>query len=152
MGGYYYNGFGVKENMHMLMIILHIFGSNILLLNYLIAILSQSYSDMLESGRFLYQVYLYQYCERYMVGLANKKFGQLVIHPAPICIMNFPIMLLSLIPWPQDYQVLEKVNHAFALMMFWLENIVHVALFLLYELALVPLVFGKNLFIVVWAT
>ena len=75
MGGYTYKGFGEKEYLHMIMIILHFFASNIMLLNYLIAILSQSYSDMLESGVFLYQVYLYQYCERYHVGLNNKKFG-----------------------------------------------------------------------------
>lgn len=57
------------------MMILHICLSNILLLNYLIAILSQSYSEMLDKGTFLYKVYLYQYCERYMVGLKNEEYG-----------------------------------------------------------------------------
>ena len=59
----------------MLMLWVHVFMSHILLLNYLIAILSESYNVMQESGIFLYKVYLYQYCERYMVGLANDKFG-----------------------------------------------------------------------------
>ena len=59
MGSYSYKGFGEYEMMHMLAIWLHIFLSNILLLNYLIAILSQSYADMLDKGRFLYKVYLY---------------------------------------------------------------------------------------------
>ena len=75
MGGYTYKGFGEKEWIHMLMIWLHIFMSNILLLNYLIAILSQSYCEMLDKGKFLFKIYLYKYCERYKVGLENKKYG-----------------------------------------------------------------------------
>ena len=43
----------------MYMLWIHVFLSNILLLNYLIAILSQSYADMLDKGKFLYKVYLY---------------------------------------------------------------------------------------------
>ena len=48
MASYSYKGFGDKEMLHMTMMWTHIFCSNILLLNYLIAILSQSYSDMLD--------------------------------------------------------------------------------------------------------
>lgn len=72
MGSYGYKGFGESEMLHMTMMWFHIFMSNILLLNYLVAILSQSYSDMLDKGKFLYKVYLYQYCERYMVSLDNR--------------------------------------------------------------------------------
>lgn len=59
MASYSYKGFGEDEYLHMVLLILHIMLSNILLLNYLIAILSQAYSDMLDKGRFLYQVFLY---------------------------------------------------------------------------------------------
>ena len=75
MGSYGYKGFGEYEMLHMVMLWTHIFISNILLLNYLIAILSESYARMLDQGIFLYKVLIYQYCERYMVGLANKKYG-----------------------------------------------------------------------------
>lgn len=75
MGSYSYKGFGDKEMLHMTMMWIHIFMSNILLLNYLIAILSLSYAIMLEQGQFFYKVYLYQYCERYMVGLASPEYG-----------------------------------------------------------------------------
>ena len=75
MGSYGYKGFGEYEMLHMIMLWTHIFISNILLLNYLIAILSESYVRMLDKGIFLYKVLIYQYCERYMVGLANKKYG-----------------------------------------------------------------------------
>lgn len=59
MGGYTYKGFGDYEMIHMLMMWVHIIMSNILLLNYLVAILSNSYVEMLESGKFLYKVYQY---------------------------------------------------------------------------------------------
>ena len=75
MASYSYKGFGEYEMLHMFMIWFHIFIANILLLNYLIAILSESYSEMLDKGKFLYKVYQYQYCERYMVGLANFTHG-----------------------------------------------------------------------------
>mmetsp|Transcript_46451 Transcript_46451/g.61529 ORF Transcript_46451/g.61529 Transcript_46451/m.61529 type:complete len:315 (-) Transcript_46451:371-1315(-) len=151
MGSYGYKGFGDKEMAHMMMLWMHIFISNILLLNYLIAILSQSYSDMLDKGKFLYKVYLYQYCERYMVGLANEKYGQLVIHPAPIVVLNLPIVILSIIPKIPDWLVIS-VSHGFAVFMFWLENIVWLSIFLFYETMLTPLVYFKNLFVVAWAT
>jgi uncharacterized membrane protein YozB (DUF420 family) len=40
MASYSYKGFGEMETLHMMMLILHIMLSNILLLNYLVAILS----------------------------------------------------------------------------------------------------------------
>lgn len=75
MGGYTYKGFGDRELLHMAAIILHVWAANILLLNYLIAILSESYSVMLDKSSFLFKVYLYKYCERYVVGFRNDSFG-----------------------------------------------------------------------------
>lgn len=75
MGGYTYKGFGDRELLHMVAIILHVWVANILLLNYLIAILSESYSVMLEKSSFLFKVYLYKYCERYVVGFENDAYG-----------------------------------------------------------------------------
>ena len=152
MASYSYKGFGTQEGLHMYCTILHILLSHILLLNYLIAILSQAYSDMLDKGKFLYQVYLYQYCERYMVALRNKAYGQLVIHPAPICTLNFPIVLLSLVSKVLPSWVLVSVSNAFALFMYWLENFVGLLFFFCYECALAPLVYLKNILTVAWAT
>ena len=75
MGGYTYKGFGDRELLHMVAIILHVWIANILLLNYLIAILSESYAVMLEKSSFLFKVYLYKYCERYVVGFENDAYG-----------------------------------------------------------------------------
>ena len=96
---YGYAGFGNAWEMgHTILIILHIYIGNIVILNYLIAILSQSYCDILESGTFLYKVNLYMYCERYIVAMETPAYAELVKHPAPACILNLPLFLMSLIP------------------------------------------------------
>lgn len=153
MASYGYKNFGglEKEYLHMIMLILHIGMANILMLNYLIAILSDAYSRMLDRGKFLFKVYLYQYCERYMVGLKNKEFGQLVLHPAPICALNFPLVLFVIIPGIPD-KAKQLCGEYFALLMFWLENIIWLLVFMAYEVALSPLVYLKNIFVVGWAT
>ena len=44
---------------HSVLLILHVFFGNIILLNYLIAILSTTYENMKQSGIFRYKVNLY---------------------------------------------------------------------------------------------
>ena len=98
-GGYSYSGFGADwELYHMFLMVFHVYMGNIVMLNYLIAILSQSYSDMLEAGTFLYKVNLYMYCERYMVAMETPAYAELVKHPAPVTILNVPLFLMSLVP------------------------------------------------------
>lgn len=96
---YSYVGFGYDYELgHMALLILHVYMGNIVMLNYLIAILSQSYADMLEAGKFLFKVQKFMYCERYMVAMDNPAYAELVKHPAPVCILNLPLAILSLIP------------------------------------------------------
>lgn len=66
----------------------YVYMSNILLLNYLIAIMSTTYSAMLESGSFMFKVNLYNYCERYLIAFGNKGYGELAIHTAPISMLT----------------------------------------------------------------
>ena len=54
-----------KENLHDLVLTLHILISNIFLLNYLIAILSTVYEEMAELGDFAFKSSKYQYIERF---------------------------------------------------------------------------------------
>ena len=49
-------------------------------------------------------------------------------------------------------KVLIKLGKYFHVIMFWLENIVWLALFLVYETMLTPFVYFKTLFVVAWAT
>lgn len=62
---YQYKQMGDYELTHSILLMSHVFLSNILLLNYLIAILSTTYEKMKQTGIFQYKVNLYLYCERY---------------------------------------------------------------------------------------
>lgn len=88
MAAYGYTGMKEQENVHQLLLLGHIFMAHILLLNYLIAILSGTYTIFLESGTFLFKVSLYQYCERYLIAFGNPAYGEVVLHPAPVCIVS----------------------------------------------------------------
>jgi len=65
------------------------------MLNFMIAILSTTYENMLESGSFQYKCSLFEYCERYMIAFEEESLGEIVIHPPPInllCILIIPFI------------------------------------------------------------
>ena len=59
------------EDLHAILLILHIFIANIFLLNYLIAILATVYEDMQPMGLFAYNSNKYQYIERYLAAMKD---------------------------------------------------------------------------------
>ena len=65
IGNYSFHVIGQDEYFHAIVIIFHIFISNIYLLNYLVAILSTVYELMVEQSDFAYKSSMYQYIERY---------------------------------------------------------------------------------------
>ena len=68
-------------------------------------------------------------------------FKELVIHPPP---MNFFSMFL--IPFAVSKNAMIKMGKYFSKIMFWLENIPYIGCFLIYEVALAPIIFMKILF------
>ena len=87
---------GDRELSHSILLIVHVFFANILLMNYLIAILSTTYENMKETGIFRYKVNLYQYCERYMIAFSDPSYGEIVLHAPPlsyISIVMFPFLV-----------------------------------------------------------
>lgn len=99
-----YDGMEGREYSHSLLTIFTVFFANILLMNYLIAILSTTYEKMRESGIFKYKCNLYQYCERYMVAFSEPAYGGLVIYPPPLCYLT-----ILLIPFLNCPDTLQKV-------------------------------------------
>lgn len=75
---------GDRELSFSILQIVFVFFGNILLLNYLIAILSTTYENMKQTGIFKYKVNLYQYCERFMIAFEEKAYGEIVLHPPPL--------------------------------------------------------------------
>ena len=89
------------------------------------------------------------------MAFKNGPYGELIKHPSPVCLLNLPLLLFSLVPAPEGHKYLkflEKMSDLFSKMMFWLENIVWILGFLAYELLLVPFVYLSNFYNIVWAT
>ncbi len=121
-----------------LLLILHVFFSNILLMNFLIAILSTTYENMQQSGIFKYKTNLFQYCEMYINAFNEDVYGELVLHPPPLSYIA-SIML----PFVVSKALLKRAARFFAFLMFWLENILFLAIFFLFELLLMPVAYCK---------
>ena len=112
----------------------HVFFSNILLMNYLIAILSTTYENMKETGIFKYKVNLYQYCERYMISFNDRSYGELVLHAPPLSYMT-----IILFPFLFSEKAMMKISKWFSYLMFWIENVVLLMMFLSIEIAFLML-------------
>ena len=95
MSVYSYDGMGGRALSHSILMIFHVFFSNVMLLNYLIAILSTTYENMKQSGIFKYKKNLYYYCERFVIAFTEPAYGELILHPPPLsffCLILIPII------------------------------------------------------------
>lgn len=79
MAVYDYDNMGGRSLSYSILMVFHVFFSNVLLLNYLIAILSTTYDNMKKSGIFKYKKNLYQYCERFITCFEEQAYGNLVL-------------------------------------------------------------------------
>ena len=95
MAVYSYDNMGRREQSHTYLMIFITFFFNVLLMNYIIAILSTTYQNQREAGIFNYKTSLYKYCERYINGFRSR-IGELVIHPPPISVLTVLILPLSI--------------------------------------------------------
>ena len=123
---------------HSTLFIIHIFIMNILLLNYLVAILSTTYENMQQSGIFKYKVNLYNYCESYLSAYKEVGYGELIMHPPPIS--GFWIFL---IPFLWYKKLLIKMSKLLSYSIFWCENIALFSLFVTYEITIMPITYSK---------
>lgn len=122
----------------------HIFFANILLFNFLIAILSFTYEKMQMISIFKYKVNLYRYSERYIIAMENGPMGEFVLHPPPISALT-----LFILPFSLTNNMIAKASTVFSYFIFWAENLIFLLFFLAYELLLVPLVYLKTFFNIV---
>lgn len=75
MGDFNYDNASPRQTSFSIFMIIHLFISSILLLNYLIAILSTVYEVMRDFGDFSFKAGLYSYCERYLIPFDDPRFG-----------------------------------------------------------------------------
>jgi hypothetical protein len=140
---YSYKGMENKELQHSILIILHVFITNVLLLNYLIAILSTTYENMKQSGIFKYKVNLYMYCETYMQSFFEGSIGEMILHPPPLSLITIFILPTVLCKKTKFARCATK---GFSYLMFWMENLVFLSALFLYEIVVLPICFIKVFF------
>jgi hypothetical protein len=129
---------GSREVSHSILLMGHVFFSNILLLNYLIAILSTTYDNMRETGIFKYKVNLYQYCERFMIAFEDRSYGEIILHPPPLSYLSTLMVPFLISPY-----IMKTVSRGFSYLMYWLENLFFVAVFALFEFFMAPIAYVK---------
>jgi hypothetical protein len=135
---YDYDNMEGREVSHSMLTILHVFFTNIILMNYLIAILSSTYEKMRQSGVFSFKVNLYQYCERYLIAFNDRDYGEIVLHAPPLS-----YIWSILLPFMWSRTVVAALTKVISYLMFWIENIVFIAFFILLEFALMPIAYFK---------
>lgn len=125
-----------------LLMIFHVFMSNIFLLNYLVAILSTVFTLMTEYGEFEYKCNKYQYIEKYSTPMLDKDgYKELVIHPPPLNFLTVPILLGAF-----SRSCMRGYGECFSKFMFWIENVPFIFWFLAQEVFLIPVAYVKQLF------
>lgn len=141
MGVYDYNGMGTLEFQFSVLQIIHIFLSNILLLNFLIAILSFTYDKMQMISIFKYKVNVYQYSERYLAAFTDEEYSEIALHPPPVSLLSALLVVLLVLfrPWA------KHINKYFSYLIFWLENLILGLIFFIYEILISPIVYGRIL-------
>lgn len=143
LGNYGYSVTGEDENTHAIVLLIHIFISNIFLLNYLIAILSTVYEDMTELGDFQYKSSKYQYIERYQIAMQDLwGYEEMVVHPPPV---NYLTSLLWISIFKDNMML--RASQIFSKVIFWLENFCFfITQFLVYETLLIPLIYLRLIY------
>jgi hypothetical protein len=111
--------------------------------------MTTAYEEMQNVGSFLYKVNTYNYCERYLIAFNNEAYGELTLHPAPICFLTMPLTVLVFFI-PAKY--MPKVSKFFSYSIHWIENCIFLIVFAIFELLLIPFVYMKNVFIMAWAS
>ena len=129
---------GDRELSFSVLQIIFVFFGNILLMNYLIAILSTTYDNMKQTGIFKYKVNLYQYCERFMIAFEDESYGEMVLHPPPISYLS-----TIMIPFVFSSTLMKYVTMAFSYSMHWIENTFFIIGFFLFEIIIAPLAYLK---------
>jgi hypothetical protein len=125
-----------------ILMMIHIFISNIFLLNYLIAIISTVYTNMIDIGEFSYKRNKYEFIEKYSIAMLDQwGYSELVVHPPPL---NFLTIFLA--PFAIKKTTMKKASKGFAVTVFWTENVVYMILFLMYEIVQIPWIFIRVIY------
>lgn len=132
LGTYDYEMSPEREVSYTVLLMAYIFFANIMLLNFLIAILSTTYEIMQQDGVFRYKVNLYTYCQKFIVPFQDRIYGELLLHPPPLTYSA----IVFILPTFCSNRGMENMSFLFSQFMYWLENVIFGLLFFVFELVL----------------
>lgn len=132
LGNYDYEMTEEREISYTVLLVSYVFFSNIMLLNFLIAILSTTYEMMQQDGVFRYKVNLYTYCQKFIIPFQDRIYGELLLHPPPLTYSA----IVFILPTFCSNRGMENMSYLFSQFMYWLENIVFGLFFFTFELLL----------------
>ena len=139
LGGFQYTALPNYEMSNSILTTFHVFLSNIFLINFLVAILSATYENMIDYGEFNYKCNLYEYIEKYSIAMLDEYgYSELIYHPPPL-------NLFSIFIWPAVFSpsIMKQAARGFSKMMFWLENVLYIMIFMISEVLLSPIIYFK---------
>ena len=114
--------------------------SNVIILNYLVAIISLEYELNIPKGMFAFLCFKYQYIEKYSLPLKDKwGYQELIIHPFPLNIFWIPALCFVF-----KKELMLKVSNILSYIIFWVENVIIILIFLIYEFILVVVIYLKT--------
>ena len=141
IGSYAYSTAPNYQMSNSILTVIHVFISNIFLINFLVAILSTVYQIMQDSGEFSYKANKYEFIEKYSVAMLDTHgYSELVVHPPPI---NF--FTLFILPAMFRPTMMKKASECFSKFIFWMENVFYIIAFVVYEICLCPIIYFKVL-------
>jgi len=119
---------------------IHIFFSNVFLLNYLVAILGSVYEAMMEEGEFAYSCNRYMFIERYHIAFQDEwGYKELIVHPPP-----YNILLVMILPSVMNKHLMQSSARVFSKFNFWVENwLIYIPKQFMNEMILVPIIYLK---------
>jgi len=136
---YEYVDFGNFNTSHSVMLMLHTLIANIFMINFLVAIISTVYFNMIEGGEFMYKALKFQFFQKYQIAMQQHKGLQaLVSFPPPINVVTAPLIIFGL-----DKRRMQVMGEKIYNVAFWFENIFIIIPFLMYEFILIPIVYCK---------
>ena len=140
VGTYQIVNYTYNNYLYMSMYSLFLLLSNVIILNYLVAIISLKYEQSIPKGKFAFLCFKYQYIEKYSQPLKDKwGYQELLIHPFPLNILWIPVLFFIF-----NKQLMIKVSYFYSKLIFWVENVIIIFIFLLYELILVVVIYLKT--------
>ena len=132
---------GTYDTLHKIFLAIHVLSTNVILLNYLIAILSQIFQENTETTEkrtFYYRFAINQYTKRYCPGMVDSKYGNLILIQPPFNVLCGIFLIFDI------FQTnLKKVVYIIEFLNFWMVNIFFSLMYTFYLTFLLAILYFK---------